>query len=406
MTGIIDLRGQRKVIKPKGLKNRVFCVLMCAAVLMNFSACGSISQSNSGDKSDSTESLAQREKVAEPITADEQLTDREYTVYVDLVEGITERETPITLSISATKNELANAYAALLVTSAGNMLYMPREYTYNYNVETGLVLDVQINYSVSAEQAVEMNIAVRDKADEILSGITPEMSQTDIVAYFHDTIITSCEYSETDNSDNVYGCLVEGKAVCEGYSRAMQYLCGLADVRCIIVTGVADEDHMWNMVEIDGQWYHIDLTWDDPRYNPPIEDYVSHTYHNITTEQISADHYIDESNFTVPVADATAANYYVYTSTLFDSYEEALNYLPKVFSGAVQQQKYDISVRFSDRQAFEKTCTELFSTDNTDISDVIDSANELLDTEKISKSNLTYMTDDVFLIIKISFETE
>ncbi len=394
------------MIKPMQLKKKIFCVLMCAVVLLNFAACADNTQSQSGGKSNAEESLAQRESVDEPITADEQLTDREYTVYVDLVEGITERQTPITLSLSATKDELANAYAALLVTSAGNMLYMPREYTYNYNVDTGKVIEVHINYAISAQQAVDMNVAVREKADEILKGITPEMSQTDIVAYFHDTIITGCEYSETANSDNVYGCLVEGKAVCEGYSRAMQYLCSLTDVRCIIVTGVADEDHMWNMVEIDGQWYHIDLTWDDPRYNPPIDDYVSHTYHNITTEEISADHYIDESSFTVPKATATAANHYVYTSTLFDSYEESLNYLPKVLSNAAQQGKSNISIKFSDKDAFDTTCVELFDSRSSDISDAIDDANEMLLDKKITKRNITYMTDDVFMIIKISFETE
>ncbi len=393
--------------KTMQLKKKILSILLSCVLTASFCGCSleSVFQSDTSS-SEIEESLAKREKTDNPITADEQLTDREYTVYLDLVEGITDRETPITLSIKATRDELANAYAALLITSAGNMLYMPREYTYNYNTETGRVIDVEIKYTVSAEQAEEMNIAVRTVADEILKGISADMSQTDIVAYFHDTIITSCEYSETANSDNVYGCLVEGKAVCEGYSRAMQYLCTLVGVKCIIVTGVAEEDHMWNMVEIDGQWYHIDLTWDDPRYNPPIADYVSHTYHNVTTEDISVDHIIDESNFTVPVADSTAANYYVYTSRFYDSYEEALNCLPQVLKNSAENETFDISVKFSNESAFDDTCLQLFSSENTDISEIIDSANEMLSGIQISKSNLTYMTDDSFMIIKISFELE
>lgn len=395
------MRKKLQLIK-KILKLGLSCVLsisLCACSLRD------ILQSGDSD-SRISESLASREENDNPISADEQLTDREYTVYLDLVKGISDRQTPITLSIFATKDELANAYAALLITSAGNMLYMPREYTYNYNTETGRIIDVEINYTVSAEQALEMNTAVRNVADEILKGIRADMSQTDIVAYFHDTIITSCEYSETSNSDNVYGCLVEGKAVCEGYSRAMQYLCTLVGIKCIIVTGVADEDHMWNMVEIDNKWYHIDLTWDDPRYNPPIDDYISHTYHNVTTADICIDHTIDESSFTVPVANSTAANYYVYTGRLYDSYEEARNRLPQVFASLADENCLDISIKLSNKQAFDDTCSRLFSGENNDMAQIIDSANETLSGKVISKSNLTYMTDEDFMIIKISFELE
>ncbi len=389
------------------LMKKTFAVMLSCMLAATFCGCSlkDIFFSDSYD-SHTQESLASREKIDNPISADEQLTDREYTVYLDLVEGISDRETPITLSVSATKDELANAYAALLITSAGNMLYMPREYTYNYNTETGRVIDVEINYAISAEQALEMNTAVRSAADEILNGVSADMSQTDIVAYFHDTVITNCEYSETANSDNVYGCLVEGKAVCEGYSRAMQYLCTLVGVKCIIVTGVADEDHMWNMVEIDGKWYHIDLTWDDPRYNPPIDDYISHTYHNVTTADICIDHIIDESSFTVPVANSTAANYYVYTGRLYDSYEEARNRLPQVFKSAAEENSFDISVKFSNKEAFDDTVVRLFSSENTDMAQIIDNANATLSNGTISKSNLTYMTDEDFMIIKISFELE
>lgn len=386
------------------LIKRIIALASALSLLLFSASCSAYKNKSNDDNNE--EKLAKREHNANPVTADDQLTDREYTIYLDLIDGITERDNPIDLSIKATRDELANAYAALLITSAGNMLYMPREYTYNYNTETGYVLDVEINYTISLEQTVEMNTAVRTVADEILKGISADMSQTDIVAYFHDTIITNCEYQETANSDNVYGCLVEGKAVCEGYSRTMQYLCTLAGVECIIVTGVADEDHMWNMVEIDNKWYHIDLTWDDPKYNPPIADYVSHTYHNITTEEIEIDHIIDESNFTVPDADSTAANHYVYTSTYYDSYEEAINCLPKVFKDAAEKNCGDISIKFSNKNAFDDTCANLFSTQNTDISDIIDSANNAMSGITISKSNLTYMTDDSFLIVKISFETE
>jgi transglutaminase-like putative cysteine protease len=65
-----------------------------------------------------------------------------------------------------------------------------------------------------------------------------------------------------------YGALLSGRAVCEGYSRAAKILCELAGLECYYVVGTCDssavnEGHAWNLVNIDGEWYHLDVTWND-----------------------------------------------------------------------------------------------------------------------------------------------
>ena len=59
---------------------------------------------------------------------------------------------------------------------------------------------------------------------------------------------------------DVYGALIEGKAICEGYTKAFQYLCYLVGINSNQVVG---KKHMWNVVKIGGEWYQVDLTWDD-----------------------------------------------------------------------------------------------------------------------------------------------
>lgn len=62
-----------------------------------------------------------------------------------------------------------------------------------------------------------------------------------------------------------YGGLVNRKAVCLGYATTFQLLMDLAGVECITVLGAAfesQEDHGWNMVRINGEWYCVDVTWD------------------------------------------------------------------------------------------------------------------------------------------------
>lgn len=62
-----------------------------------------------------------------------------------------------------------------------------------------------------------------------------------------------------------HGGLVDCTAVCLGYATSFQLLMDLAGVECITVVGAAfrsEEDHAWNMVRLNGEWYCVDVTWD------------------------------------------------------------------------------------------------------------------------------------------------
>lgn len=89
--------------------------------------------------------------------------------------------------------------------------------------------------------------------------------------YVHDALVNSLEYdSSTVNSHNIYGALVEKAAVCEGYAKAFKYILDDLNIECILVSGTATnssgetESHMWNYIKLDGNWYGVDVTWDDP----------------------------------------------------------------------------------------------------------------------------------------------
>jgi hypothetical protein len=97
------------------------------------------------------------------------------------------------------------------------------------------------------------------------------MSDYDRVLAFHDYIINNTLYDDsfsftdqTNNSNKATGLLFDGKAICSGYS----------DVMAIFLNDfsfnnyrISSDDHIWNLVYIDGLWKHIDVTWDDPISN-------------------------------------------------------------------------------------------------------------------------------------------
>ena len=89
----------------------------------------------------------------------------------------------------------------------------------------------------------------------------------------HDYLVDNIEYDTSISKDNIYdiyGALVNKVAVCEGYARAFKYILDDLGIPCVLAIGTGTnsrgetERHAWNYVEIDGQWYAIDCTWDDP----------------------------------------------------------------------------------------------------------------------------------------------
>lgn len=89
----------------------------------------------------------------------------------------------------------------------------------------------------------------------------------------HDTLVDMLEYDQNDsnsNTHNIYGAFVNRSVVCEGYAKSFKYIMDSLNIPCILVGGVATnntsttESHMWNYIQLDGNWYGVDVTWDDP----------------------------------------------------------------------------------------------------------------------------------------------
>ncbi len=89
----------------------------------------------------------------------------------------------------------------------------------------------------------------------------------------HDYLVDNIEYDSSLSKPNiydVYGALVNHVSVCEGYARSFKYILDEMGIPCVLVIGTGTnsrgetERHAWNYVEIQGSWYAVDCTWDDP----------------------------------------------------------------------------------------------------------------------------------------------
>lgn len=128
----------------------------------------------------------------------------------------------------------------------------------------------------------------------------------------HNRVADATVYVQQGYHQTAYGALVQGAAVCAGYARAYQLLMQRAGIPAWYVTGSSinpgsglPENHGWNLVQLDGEWYYTDVTWDDQ------QSYTFYAYLNTTTDQITEDHVFGEYAAYLPEATATEHNYFV-----------------------------------------------------------------------------------------------
>lgn len=145
-------------------------------------------------------------------------------------------------------------------------------------------------------------------ADELLKGITPSMPEFERERLLHDRLAKSITYDLNEKyAHTAYGALVNGRAVCDGYTQAFQYLLQRVGIQSFMVTGTGNGgNHAWNIVRIDGMYYNVDLTWDDQ------ESETFHAYFNLTDERIKEDHTFDTTVYRIPECNSTDANYFTH----------------------------------------------------------------------------------------------
>lgn len=143
--------------------------------------------------------------------------------------------------------------------------------TYHVYIDNGKEENYWIHEFSSKEQVQEALKQIEEKKNIILQNKTE--SVYDNIKMVHDYLIENVEYDTSiskDNIYNIYGALVKGEAVCEGYARSFKYMMDAMGIPCTLVIGKGNnregqiENHAWNYVQMGEVWYAVDVTWDDP----------------------------------------------------------------------------------------------------------------------------------------------
>lgn len=258
---------------------------------------------------------------------------------------------------------------------------------------------MKLSYRYDRETSQRMQAAVDEAAAGIFAGFSEETSDYEKLLTFHDYIVTHCTFSDTtDYSNCTYGALVDGFAQCEGYASAFDYLCSLADIDCFTVTGTnpTGYPHAWNMVKLEGKWYNVDCTWDDPVLDINDPSFLRHYYFLVRDSDISGiTHFPDTTYFSLPICSA-GDNYYSREGYVASNGEEAAEKMKKAVVDALKNGRKDAAVRFTDSKAYAEGMTRLF--DRKGMREVLAYANSVSPKKVLEGRYVRYLNEDEYII--------
>lgn len=204
-----------------------------------------------------------------------------------------------------------------------------------------------------AEQQLQTYQELQRIGQEIISQIPAGASDYEKVKYIYESVIHRTNYNQaaltndrlSTQNQTITSVLIDQLSVCGGYSRTVQFLCQLAGIKAIYVTGMipstegaSDIYHAWNLVEIDGQWYGVDATWGDPTYHeetsPEFQTGIDYGWLCVPDVILNRTHQADSKLFpewsdifsttylNYPSFTDNSLNYFAQKGAYFESYQE------------------------------------------------------------------------------------
>lgn len=148
----------------------------------------------------------------------------------------------------------------------------------------GRVVEISLQYNEASQKLEQSVQKFEERAEAILSVARTLKSDYEKEKYVHDKLATSIEYSaDASMNQSAYSALVNGKTVCAGYAKAFQYLMQQLGIPCFYCRGYSGANHAWNIVDLYGDYYNVDLTWDDAKPG-------NYDYFNKTDKELSGTH--------------------------------------------------------------------------------------------------------------------
>lgn len=278
-------------------------------------------------------------------------------------------------------------------------------------------------YGATAEEAAALAERMEPAIARYLEDFTDSMSAYDVALRLHVKMISSVDYDtvalnretarggpdreKIDPLRTICGVFLDGKAVCEGYARAMQYLLQRCGVECAEAAGDLCREnggaHAWNIVKIDGDYYYLDTTWDDSSDTVQTvkKADLGFDYFCITSDELSRTRDTKYCPLTMPECAATKANYYHHNGLVMDGFDAEK--LKAAAAAAVEHGSKVFSFKCASRAVYDELFKR-FCVDGQDCYDVLKAAAKKNRKLRTDTYGYTYNNDLWTITVKFQFK--
>lgn len=272
----------------------------------------------------------------------EQLTDSQRQAYEKVLAGLMEMERVILFEgLSLSKTEVHRVMYAVIEDNPGIFWVHRRKYDFAEGSTDSRITGVIPRYCIDSRERQRRQRELDEATASFLEGINAQTGDYEAALTVYERMAMELDYDSLaleaekrrdkkggddlpDDLRSVYGALVQKRAVCAGYARAYNYLMQHLGIESMYVRGdcTGEGRHGWNIVKLEGEYYHVDVTWGDNSNTDPSKHDEGFGYHYfcVTDKDILRSRTID-SEPAMPSCTAVSCNYFVRSGLYFESYD-------------------------------------------------------------------------------------
>lgn len=284
------------------------------------------------------------------------LSDIEKTVYLEILStiqnNIAERK------LSTQEPEIIEKVFNCVMNDHPDIYYIDGYRYTKYTIEDEIQeIEFRPNYIMESEERKQYSERIDVSISKCMAEI-PSGDEYEKAKYIYDYIIRNTEYdSLATHNQNISSVFIGKRSVCQGYAKAIQYLMNKAGIWCTVVTGTANQElHMWNIVKINGNYYHLDATWGDSSYqyngNSNLQSSViNYDYFLVPSYSILYTHRINNI-VEVPECNSMKDNYYEREGYLLTEYDTEK--IMRAFDVAYLSNSHYVSIKCNNQITYDE----------------------------------------------------
>lgn len=288
------------------------------------------------------------------------LNDQEKALYEDILESAKALKTKVKIDDSVTKEMWIKVYGCV---------YMQEPQLF-WLTSKKVIRGELWYWETDPELITSMQNEINAKASEVIA-MAEGKDTYGKLKVFHDYITLNNNFVKEEGfNQTVYGGLVKGTIQCEGYAKTMQYLCDMVGIESMVVVGSneANDTHAWNVVKVDGDWYNLDCTWDDPILSEVDETNVRYRYFLVPDEWIHNKSHFNINKkisgtqltyFTPPACTAEKMNYFNVTNQVYSDKASADAALKEKLKSTAESRMRAAEIRVSDKSIYDAITADL-----------------------------------------------